>query len=87
MIPCIIGLFVPFFQTVRIAKTALHTGNETVIAVLRCSLFMQFYILVYGLFGNPLYDENYLLMYLLGLVFSVSANYMLLNPAVWDKRQ
>ena len=86
-IPCIIGLFVPFFQTVRIARTALHTGNETIIAVLRCSLFMQYYILVYGLFGNPIYDENYLLMYLLGLVFSISANYVLLNPDVMDKRQ
>ena len=33
------------------------------------------------------YDENYLLMYLLGLVFSISANYVLLNPGVMAKRQ
>ena len=47
---------------------------------LKCSAFIQIYILVYGFFGNPIYDYNYILMYFLGLLFaSICFSHMIRN--------
>lgn len=55
-------------------KKAMHTNNQYIITICRMSLFLQMYILVYGMFGNPIYDQNYLIVYIIGLMLSVSVN-------------
>lgn len=57
-------------KAVKQLKNALRENNSSNIIICKMSVFIQVYILVYGIFGNPIYDQNYFLMYVLGLLFS-----------------
>lgn len=54
-------------KSIQIYKRCLTRNIEEVNILLRLSLFIQLYILIYGFFGNPIYDQSYLLMYVFGL--------------------
>lgn len=70
----IAGMFFTLFQTIKMLKIANIDTTSMQATLLKCSVFIQVYILVYGVFGNPLYDQNYMLMYLLGILMSASMN-------------
>ena len=55
-------------KTIQMLKKP--NNEDKIKALLKCSVFVQVYILVYGLFGNPLYDQNYILMYFSGLLIA-----------------
>lgn len=55
-------------------KKAMHIRNQYIIIICKMGLFLQVYTLVYGMFGNPIYDQNYLIVYIIGLMLSVSVN-------------
>lgn len=69
------GMFFVLFRSIRILKLANNGGNTVEAAIMKCSVFIQVYIVVYGLFGNPLYDPNYMLMYLIGFFISASMTF------------
>ncbi len=66
-----------FVKTIRLLKSAIRTDDYMTVTLLKCSVFIQTYILVYGLLGNPIYDQNYLLMYVFGLLISSNMWFLL----------
>lgn len=69
---CMMGIIFVLFRTIKMLKKSTNynsLSDRTVL--LKCSVFIQVYILVYGMFGNPIYDRNYLLMYFIGVLYSV----------------
>lgn len=68
-------MFFTLGRTIKMLKQHASDANTALVTVLKCSVFIQVYILVYGLFGNPLYDQNYLLMYCIGILPAVSASF------------
>lgn len=67
------GMIFTLLKTIKILKKQLEANDEQVLILLKCSIFIQVYIMVYGLFGNPLYDQNYLLMYCIGILLAIAA--------------
>ena len=65
----IVGLFFALYKTIQMLKK--QNNEEKVGVLLKCSVFIQVYILVYGMFGNPLYDQNFILMYCTGLLIAL----------------
>lgn len=65
------GMFFTLFKTIKMLLGKSLDVNSPSGILLKCSVFIQIYILVYGLFGNPIYDQNYLLMYCMGIMLSV----------------
>ena len=59
-------------KSIVLLKEAFRRKEATLLSLMRCSVFIQCYILIYGFFGNPIYDQNYLLMYIYGLIISSS---------------
>lgn len=59
-------------KSIVLLKEAFRRKEATLLSLMRCSVFIQCYILIYGVFGNPIYDQNYLLMYIYGLIISSS---------------
>lgn len=68
------GMLYTLRKTIKMLKRESTDINSTVCILLKCSVFIQVYILVYGLFGNPLYDQNYLLMYCMGIIMAAVAS-------------
>ena len=68
-----LGMIFTLTKTIKMLKDSTLNVNSPSGIILKCSVFIQIYILVYGLFGNPIYDQNYLLMYCIGIMFSAVA--------------
>lgn len=64
------GMLYALFDTIHMLKIMRSNADSIQVLLLKCSVFIQIYTLVYGLFGNPLYDQNYLMMYCMGLLFA-----------------
>lgn len=77
----VFGMIYTLSRTIRMLKGEASNINSTVSILLKCSVFIQVYILVYGLLGNPLYDQNYLLMYCMGIIMAVVAQYSRVNES------
>lgn len=57
-------------KTISMLKLASRLRLHELTILIKCSVFIQSYILIYGFLGNPIYDQNYLLMYIYGLIIS-----------------
>ncbi|WP_167555991.1 O-antigen ligase family protein [Peribacillus simplex] len=70
---CLLSIFIfTFFNTMKLIKNALSKAdNKNLIATLVSSLYLQVYFISYGFTGNPLFDINFLLTY---LIFVAMAN-------------
>ena len=68
------GMLFTLFRSITMLKATNIKTTSMQATLLKCSVFIQVYILVYGIFGNPLYDQNYMLMYLLGILISASVS-------------
>lgn len=62
-----------YIKTIKILKDIRLKKAYTLTSITKCSVFIQTYILTYGFFGNPIYDQNYLLMYVFGLLLAFPA--------------
>lgn len=69
------GMLFVLFRSINMLRAANARSTTMPTILLKCSVFIQMYILVYGMFGNPLYDQNYILMYFLGVFISVSMSF------------
>lgn len=59
-----------FFKTIQALKHQANMQDDKSATLLKCSVFIQTYLLIYGFFGNPIYDYNYFLMYIYGLMIA-----------------
>ncbi len=82
----IVGFFIIVFsmgmaliKSVKQLKKSIRYNSASIITICKLSVFLQIYTWVYGVFGNPIYDQNYLLMYILGLMLSASVDRSLRN--------
>lgn len=55
-------------SSIRLLKQAKSRQNNLSVILLKCSIFLQTYVLGYGLFDNPIYDQTYLLTYFYALL-------------------
>ena len=63
-----VSMFASFFvATLRLMKKQLKKPDRIMMPLLRFSLFTQIYILLYGMVGNPIYDYNFLIWYILSI--------------------
>ena len=78
---------IPFFaafagalmSVLRHMKMMVSYGNTVIMAILKFSLFTQVFILVYGLVGNPIYDYNYLIWYVIAVCMDLCAGRMIMR--------
>ena len=68
------AMYYAFSCSIGILKQ-LDKSDRTLITLMKCSVFIQMYTFVYGLFGNPIYDQSYLLMYFWGLLIAIVCDY------------
>ena len=64
-----------FSRSIGILKQQLNSSNKQLLILMKCSVFIQLYTFVYGLFGNPIYDQSYLLMYFWGLLIAIVVDF------------
>ena len=68
------SLFLILSSSIRLLKQVKSRQNNTSVILLKCSVFIQTYVLGYGLFDNPIYDQTYLLTYFYALLLVVGSN-------------
>lgn len=68
------AMFYILLKTYKMLRFSFTYKLQGIVLILKCSLFIQIYILVYGFLGNPIYDQNYLLMYVFGLLLGSNAS-------------
>lgn len=72
-IPFFVGFSAALISVLNHMKKMVPYGNTVIMAILKFSLFTQIFILVYGLVGNPIYDYNYLLWYVIAVCMDLCA--------------
>lgn len=61
-----------FFNTLDLNRGRRLEGHDEEQAAFKFSLFTQTFFIIYGLVGNPLYDFNYLIWYIIAIGISMS---------------
>ena len=53
-------------------KSSLSNDNPISTIIIQCGLFFQLFFLTYCMSGNPLYDYNFLVLYFIGILMTVT---------------